>query len=300
MRIDQAKSRSGAPRLIGFAAILLAILVTVMVAYSGGATAAPGDADLSITKTDSPDPIVKGNLLTYTITVTNNGPLAATNVVVTDNLPAPSDIDYVSATTTAGSCQKSGNTVTCNLGTLANTATATVTIVVNARKSGTLSNTATVGSPEDNTPANNSATAVTTVTNPGQGNNNKNNPNKVRVSCATPTITGTAGDDVITGTDHADVIVTLGGNDQVSALGGKDLVCTGAGFDTVFGGFGGDTIIGGADPDRLVGNGGGDLLKGKAGRDALRGKSGNDVLNGGRNRDSCKGGAGRDVLKRCP
>ena len=297
MRIDHAESRPGAPRLIGFGAILLAILVAIMVAYSGGATAAPGDADLSITKTDSPDPIVKGNNLTYTITVTNNGPLAATSVVVTDNLPDSSDIDYVSATSTAGNCQKSGNTVTCNIGTLANSATATVTIVVKAKKNGTLSNTATVGSPEDNTPANNSATATTTVTNPGQGNKN---PKKVQVSCATPTITGTAGDDVVTGTDHADVIVTLGGNDQVSALGGKDLVCTGAGFDVVFGGFGGDTVIGGANADRLVGNGGGDLLKGKAGRDALRGKAGNDVLNGGRNRDSCKGGAGRDVLKRCP
>ena len=45
-------------------------------------------ADLAITKTDSPDPVVAGGLLTYTINVTNNGPADATEVVVTDTLPA--------------------------------------------------------------------------------------------------------------------------------------------------------------------------------------------------------------------
>jgi uncharacterized repeat protein (TIGR01451 family) len=294
MGINHANFRRGAPRLIGISAILLGILVVILAGFPGSAAAPPGDADLSITKTDSPDPVAQGNNVTYTITVTNNGPLAATNVVVTDNLPAPQDSDFVSVTTTAGTCDRTGNTVTCNLGTLAANTSAIVTLVVKAKKSGTLSNTAVVASPEDNTPANNSATATTTVNKPGQG------PKKGVVSCATPTISGTAGDDVITGSDRADVIVTFAGNDQVFALGGKDLVCTGAGFDLVRGGFGGDTVIGGFNADRLVGNAGGDLLKGKAGRDRLRGKSGNDILNGGANRDSCKGGKGADVLKRCP
>src|SRR5260370_632429 len=44
-------------------------------------------ADLSITKT-APATVVAGNQLTYTITVTNNGPSNATNVIVTDTLPA--------------------------------------------------------------------------------------------------------------------------------------------------------------------------------------------------------------------
>jgi uncharacterized repeat protein (TIGR01451 family) len=284
----------GAPRLIGICAILLAILVVILAGFPGSAAAPPGDANLAITKTDSPDPVVQGNNVTYTITVTNNGPLAATNVVVTDNLPAPQDSDFVSAATTAGTCDRTGNTVTCNLGTLAANTSAIVTIVVKAKKSGTLSNTAVVASPEDNTPANNSATATTTVNKPGQG------PKPGKASCAAPTISGTPGNDVITGSDRADVIVTFAGDDQVFALGGKDLVCTGAGFDLVRGGFGGDTVIGGFNADRLIGNAGGDLLKGKAGRDRLRGKSGNDILNGGANRDSCKGGKGADVLKRCP
>jgi uncharacterized repeat protein (TIGR01451 family) len=297
MRIDHATSRWGAPRLIGFAAILLGALAAIMVAYSGGAVAAPGPTDLSITKADNPDPVVRGNDLTYTIKVTNNGTggtADATNVVVTDNLPSASDVDFVSATPSVGSCTKAGNTVTCQLGQINAGASATVTIVVKTKKPGTLSNTANVASPQDTTPGNNSATATTTVT------NKAGKPPKAQPSCAAPTIVGTAGDDVITGSDRADVIVTFSGNDQVFALGGKDLVCTGAGFDVVIAGFGGDIVIGGFDADRLVGNAGGDLLKGKAGSDRLRGKSGNDVLNGGSDRDSCKGGAGRDVLKRCP
>jgi uncharacterized repeat protein (TIGR01451 family) len=294
MRTNHANFHWGAPRLIGIFAILLGLLVVILAGFPGSAAAPPGDADLSITKTDSPDPVGQGNNVTYTITVTNSGPLAATNVVVTDNLPASQDSDFVSVRSTAGTCDRMGNTVTCNLATLAPNTAATVTIVVEAKKTGTLSNTASVASPEDNTPGNNSATATTTVTNKaGKGP-------KAQPSCAAPTIAGTAGDDVITGSDRADVIVTFSGNDQVFALGGKDLVCTGAGLDLVHGGFGGDTVIGGSDADRLIGNAGGDLLKGKAGGDRLRGKSGNDVLNGGSNRDSCKGGKGADVLKRCP
>jgi uncharacterized repeat protein (TIGR01451 family) len=295
MRIDHAESRRGAPRLVGIAGLVLGILVAMLIGFTGGAAAAVGPTDLSISKTDSPDPVVKGSNLTYTVTVTNTGANDASGVEVTDTLPG--DVDFVSATPSQGTCNQNGATVTCQLGQVNAGQTATVTIVVKTKKQGTLSNTAVVTSPNDTNATNNSATATTTVNNPGE---NKNNNKKAQASCATPTITGTAGDDAITGTDGADVIVTFGGNDLVFALGGKDLVCTGAGFDTVFGGFGGDTIIGGFNADRLVGNGGGDLLKGKAGRDRLKGKRGNDVLNGGANRDRCKGGPGRDVLKRCP
>lgn len=43
------------------------------------ATAAAGvaSADLSVTKEDTPDPVTPGSNLTYTITVTNNGPAPA-------------------------------------------------------------------------------------------------------------------------------------------------------------------------------------------------------------------------------
>jgi uncharacterized repeat protein (TIGR01451 family) len=48
--------------------------------------AAP-NADLSVVKVDSPDPVVVGSTLTYTVTVANAGPDTATDVLVFDFLP---------------------------------------------------------------------------------------------------------------------------------------------------------------------------------------------------------------------
>ncbi len=45
-------------------------------------------ADLALAKAGDVDPADLGGLLTYTLTVTNNGPSAATGVVLTDPLPA--------------------------------------------------------------------------------------------------------------------------------------------------------------------------------------------------------------------
>jgi uncharacterized repeat protein (TIGR01451 family) len=300
MRIDGANKRSHAPRLLGAAVLGFAALLIALLGSSGGAGAAPGPTDLSITKTDSPDPVVQGNNLTYTIQVTNPNPSGgndASDVVVTDNLP--SGVDFVSAT--GGTCTHSGGTVTCNLGQVNAATTATVTIIVKTKNSGTLTNTASVASSTvDAVLSNNSATATTTVNKKAGNAPKKKGKKKGKASCAVPTISGTAGNDVITGTSRGDVIVTFGGDDQVFAGGGGDLVCTDGGADLVSGQDGGDTVIGGGGPDRLIGGKSGDLLKGKAGRDRLKGKSGNDTLNGGKNRDKCKGGSGQDTLIRCP
>jgi uncharacterized repeat protein (TIGR01451 family) len=291
MRINDANSRWHAPRLLGTAAAMLGVLVLLMLVYSGGAIAVVGDTDLALTKSDSPDPVVQGNNLTYTIRVQNTGANDASAVSVTDNLP--SQVDYVSSNPTAGNCQHTGSAVTCDLGQVNAGTTVTITIVVKAKHSGAISNTATVASVNDTNATNNQDTEATVVSKPGK-------PKKVKPSCATPTIAGTPGDDVLTGTSHGDVIVSYGGNDQVFAGGGGDLVCTDGGADTVFAGSSGDTVIGGGGPDRLVGGDGGDLLKGKNGRDRLKGNAGNDTLNGGKKRDRCKGGAGHDTLLSCP
>jgi uncharacterized repeat protein (TIGR01451 family) len=46
------------------------------------------EADISVTKTDSPDPVGAAANLTYTITVTNNGPSDSQNVSLSDPIPA--------------------------------------------------------------------------------------------------------------------------------------------------------------------------------------------------------------------
>jgi len=124
---------------------------------------ANGSIDLTIAKTDSADPVIAGNTLTYTVTVTNNGPSTATNVVVTDVLP--SSISFSSASASQGTVSNNAGTVTANVGTLAPAASATVTIVTSVPSSitqQTLSNTATVTATEtDTNSANNSATQTT-------------------------------------------------------------------------------------------------------------------------------------------
>ena len=82
-------------------------------------------ADLSVTKTAASQP--DGRLL-YTITVHNQGPSTATGVSVTDNLPG--NIIGLGSTPSQGTCTPMGGSVECSLGTLANGATATITILI--------------------------------------------------------------------------------------------------------------------------------------------------------------------------
>jgi uncharacterized repeat protein (TIGR01451 family) len=122
-------------------------------------------ADLSITKTGAPNPVLTSQNLTYTLVVTNLGPSAASSVTVTDALP--SGVSIISVIATAGICTNVGGLVTCSLGNLASNATATVTIVGTATASSniiSITNTASVGATQfDPNPTNNIATAALTV-----------------------------------------------------------------------------------------------------------------------------------------
>jgi aldose sugar dehydrogenase len=118
-------------------------------------------ANLSITKTASPNPATALANFTYRISVTNNGPSPATNVTVTDQLP--SGPAFVSAIPTQGSCNGSA-TVTCNFGAIANGAIAIVNVTVTPQTPGQLSNTASVVAAEnDPDTSDNSKTIQTTI-----------------------------------------------------------------------------------------------------------------------------------------
>src|SRR6266566_1870052 len=73
--------------------------------------------ELSLDMVDSPDPVPAGNILSYTLSITNYGPIPATGVIVQDALPA--GINLVATKYSQGSCSNLGNTIICNLGDLA-------------------------------------------------------------------------------------------------------------------------------------------------------------------------------------
>jgi uncharacterized repeat protein (TIGR01451 family) len=115
----------------------------------------------------SPNPVNAGSNLTWTMTVTNNGP--SNGSTATADLPLPAPTTFVSVSAPAGwSCSTppvgTNGTVSCSLTTTLNvSATATFTVVSNVPSSvasgTTLSATATVSSPDDGFPVNDSATA---------------------------------------------------------------------------------------------------------------------------------------------
>jgi uncharacterized repeat protein (TIGR01451 family) len=134
-------------------------------------TASAASADLSVTTTDSPDPVTAGNNLTYTITVNNAGPSNAANVSLSDTLPAGTTFFSLSATG-GWSCTTpavgAAGTVNCSVASLAvgsSTFTLTVAVASNLSSGTVLTNIATASSAtSDPNPGNESGTATTTVT----------------------------------------------------------------------------------------------------------------------------------------
>jgi uncharacterized repeat protein (TIGR01451 family) len=114
-----------------------------------------GVADLSLTKTASSAPVHKGDQTTYTIVVTNNGPDAASGVIVRDELPA--GLSYVSS-----SGPYDPTTGAWPVGYLSVGNSATLTITARVGQTGSITNTAQVAASDqrDPDPANGEATAV--------------------------------------------------------------------------------------------------------------------------------------------
>jgi uncharacterized repeat protein (TIGR01451 family) len=118
------------------------------------------EADLAVTKSVDDTFPNEGDTINYTVTLTNNGPDATTNVAVTDSLPA--GVTYVSSSATQGTY--SSGTGIWSVASLANGAsdTLTITVTVDAGTNGqTIDNTASVTASDqpDNNPADNSDSA---------------------------------------------------------------------------------------------------------------------------------------------
>jgi uncharacterized repeat protein (TIGR01451 family) len=121
-------------------------------------------SDLSIVKTVDKTAVLAGDDLTYTIVAKNDGPDAASNVSVSDAVPA--NTTFISLAPAAGWSCASGPAFPCTIATLAAHATATFkeVVLVNAGTPGktVITNTAMV-SPTDSTPDDNTSTVTTPV-----------------------------------------------------------------------------------------------------------------------------------------
>lgn len=119
-------------------------------------------ADLSLAISDQPDPATVGQPFSYLFAITNGGPAAATGISLSGQLPAG-----FAVTSLATGCSAASGLLTCGLGDLQPGQQALRSMTATPSAPGTLTLSASVtGSPADPNPANNQASADTTVQQP--------------------------------------------------------------------------------------------------------------------------------------
>ena len=139
-------------------------------------------SDLSIVKSNNSSVVTAGNQVSYTITVTNNGPSAVTGATVVDPLPAKlTNASWTCLASSGSSCGAPNGTGNINTTVnLANGGTATYTVNATVANDaiGTLTNTASVSTPSGST-------------DPSSGNNSASDTDNV-ISLSNLRITKTA------------------------------------------------------------------------------------------------------------
>lgn len=156
-----------------FSAALMSALLMLSALPAFGMPVAAANP-LSITNVDSPDPVVTGDELLYTMQIVNNGGAKISNVVLTDQINGvvgfgnPPLLDVVSS---RGSCAQNNTQVTCDGGTIEGFGTWTVTVrgIVTAPTGTTINNIATVTGTKSAQTFTSSAAATTQVSGTGPG-----------------------------------------------------------------------------------------------------------------------------------
>jgi uncharacterized repeat protein (TIGR01451 family) len=129
---------------------------------------------MSITVSDSPDPVVSGSHITYTISMANTGGAKVTAVTMTDQLNGVAGFGnppLLTMTSTRGGCTQNNTQVTCTTASIEGGGTWTVTIegVVTAAAGTVMNNTATVTGTKSAQTFSNSASATTQVNGTANG-----------------------------------------------------------------------------------------------------------------------------------
>ena len=263
--------------------------------------------DLALTNV-APTVSLAGATLTYTFTVSNNGPNDAQNVVLADALSYGTTFLWNSGSpgwTTTNPATGTTGRITATIPLLKSGSTSTfdveVTVAANSGDGSTIDNSATVTSSTPKTAsANNAATAATTIHVSGAFSS----PDPFDLTKQDLLIGGTAGNDAISISPAAATgTVPAGGGALVVAMNGRSygpfnvtgriVAYTNSGNDMVtvspaiylpawlFAGSGNDTLAGGSGNNVLVGGGGRCTLTGGAGRSLIIAGNGSSRLLGG-------------------
>jgi len=122
-------------------------------------------ADLGVAMTGPAPPVITNDWITFGVTVTNAGPDAAPNVILTNTLPP--GVGYISVSPASPAPSVTGSNVIFNLGALASGAFTNFLLTVQPTNSGVLQFSSFVSSAgvTDTNSANNSASTNITVTN---------------------------------------------------------------------------------------------------------------------------------------
>jgi uncharacterized repeat protein (TIGR01451 family) len=129
--------------------------------HQAGVTVTP-TADLVVSQTGPPGPVLQGQEFTYVLEVTNNGPSRATGVTLEDRLPP--GVEIVRSTSPQGSCTVAGGLLRCPVGDLGAGSRAQASVVVRPTTARPIGHRVTAaGSELDLARRNNAAVGRTTV-----------------------------------------------------------------------------------------------------------------------------------------
>src|SRR3984893_13114343 len=117
-------------------------------------------ADIAVAKIASSGTVTVGSNVTFTVTVTNNGPSDATGVQITDPLPA--GLTFVSATPSQGTY--TSGTGVWDIGAIASGASVTLALTATVTATGSLTNTATKTAENETDPVAGNNSASVTIT----------------------------------------------------------------------------------------------------------------------------------------
>jgi uncharacterized repeat protein (TIGR01451 family) len=129
---------------------------------TASATVTPQQADLGVTKTIDNAAPSPGDVIHYTVTITNHGPNIATNVTLTDKIP--SGFTFVSATASEGTYDATTGLWT--VGTINNGANQVLMITATAKSIAAQTNTATISHADQFDPVTSNNTASVTSKTP--------------------------------------------------------------------------------------------------------------------------------------